>query len=158
MVMDARVRDLMPNFQIESIFMDMEGDCKIYISIWDDDGDLFQCRVLLGDFNHARKQLVYDTPHTRCPGAGVIVGTYGSEIYYWIKTWRSFNAKFVKVVWAGIVGTQATQCIPHANVPPEWLAHVGQVGDPTNVEAFSDSKYDDDTSYVYESDDSSSWF
>ena len=102
--------------------------------------------------------MVYDTPHTGCPGAGVIVGTYGSEIYYRIKTWRSFNAEFVKVVWAGVVGARATQCIPRANVPPEWLAHVGQVGDPTNVEAFSDSNYDDDTSYVYESDDSSSWF
>ena len=104
MVMDARVCDFMPNFQIESIFMNMEGDCKIYISIWDDDSDLFQCKVLLGDFNHAGKQLVYDTPHIGCPGAGVIAGTYGSKIYYWIKTWRSFNAKFVKVVWAGIVG------------------------------------------------------
>jgi hypothetical protein len=101
---------------------------------------------------------VYDTPHIVCPGASVIVGTYGSKIYYRIKTWRSFNAEFVKVVCAGIVGIWATQCIPRANVRPEWLAYVGKVGDPTNVEEFSDSNYyNDDTSYVYESDDSSNW-
>lgn len=157
MVMDGQVHDFTPNFQIESIFVDMEGDCKIYISIWDDDSDLFQCRVLLGDFNHAGKQLVYNTPHIVCPGAGVIVGTYGSEIYYRIKTWRSSNTEFVKVVCAGVVGIWATQCIPRANVPPKWLAYVGEVGDPTNVEEFSDSNYDDGTSYVYKSDDSSNW-
>ena len=76
--------------------------------------ELLHCRVLLGDFNHARKWLVCDTPHNSCPGASVIVCKYSSNIYYLIKTWKSFNANLVEVVWASNIvhGLHSTLPMP----------------------------------------------
>ena len=135
---------------VEYVLVDANGIRWAYCYRWEDDRQCWVIQVTpIEEFNWAGQQHVYDSLHIAEPGTGIIVGTYGEEIYYKIHAVHKFNRFSVQVSWAGVY-PEKREWIPREFLPPEFAAQF-RVDDPNNEDAFTTTDDDagDDSDETY---------
>ena len=102
------------------MLVDEDGIRTAYAYLYDYEDNEWHLQLTgIGEFNWMGVQYLFDSLHIAEPGSGIIVGTYGPEIYYKIHAVHRFNAREVEVTFSGVV-PERRDWIPREFVPPEF--------------------------------------